>query len=174
VKDFSFIQEGDLKTISTPLDFLGINFYNRDYVCYSANEELLFGYPSSDLKRTAMDWEITPWALKDTVVRLRKEYTNIPVYITENGSAWNDELVDGSVHDYDRIDYLKRHLEVVSELNEMDMNVLGYYAWSLMDNYEWALGYTRRFGIVYVDYETQIRYPKDSFYYYQQIIKDHK
>ena len=98
-------------------------------------------------------------------------YTALPIYITENGSAWKDVPENGAVHDKDRTDYLLRHLKEVEKLNAGGLNIAGYYCWSLLDNFEWADGYSKRFGIVYVDYKTQKRTPKDSFYAYSDYIK---
>ncbi len=172
IKDFSFIQEGDLSIISEKCDFLGVNFYGHNYIQYNPNNPFLSEGADSDLKKTAMGWDVSPWALEDLIIRLRHEYTDIPIYITENGSAWDDQLIDGEINDIERIQYLEMHLKVVGRLNELGMNIKGYYAWSLIDNYEWAYGYTKRFGIVYVDYRTLERIPKNSYYYYQKIIKN--
>ncbi|WP_461205463.1 GH1 family beta-glucosidase [Clostridium sp. DL1XJH146] len=174
VSDFSFIEEGDLEIISSKIDFLGANFYTHTLVEYDPTNLLISRGVHTEHKKTGMDWDITPYALYDMVKRVRNDYTDIPIYITENGSAWDDKLDEGKVHDEDRINYLNDHLQIVSKLNDEGMNVVGYFAWSLMDNYEWAFGYVKRFGIVYVDYETQKRYPKDSYYRYQEIIKSRK
>ncbi len=97
---------------------------------------------------------------------MRAEYTDLPIYITENGAAFDDELVDGRVADQNRIDYVAQHLQAVSDLNEEGMNIQGYYLWSLLDNFEWSFGYDKRFGILYVDFETQERIWKDSAHWY--------
>ncbi|EOD00354.1 GH1 family beta-glucosidase [Caldisalinibacter kiritimatiensis] len=173
VKNFSFIKEGDLETISVKNDFLGINYYSSNVVEYSTDEELLFKFIEQDTKKTDMNWAITPSKLKDLIRRIREEYTNIPIYITENGAAFKDVVnEDGKVYDTDRIDYIKEHLKVISQLNEEGMNVAGYYLWSFMDNFEWAFGYSKRFGIVYVDYDSLKRIKKESFYEYSRIIKN--
>jgi beta-glucosidase len=105
------------------------------------------------------------------LVRLKKEYDVPPILITENGSAWEDEVVDGEVHDPDRIEYLDAHLGAISDAIAEGVDVRGYFAWSLMDNFEWAWGYDRRFGIVRVDYDTQLRTIKDSGRRYAAIAK---
>lgn len=172
-RDFTFIKEGDFDIIGEPCDFLGVNFYNRVAVEYSSYNELLFGYANSDYPKTLMGWDIDPEGFVKLIDRLRKEYTDLPVIITENGSAWEDVIApDGKIHDANRVDYMERHLESVSRMNEMGLNVAGYFAWSLMDNYEWARGYSRRFGIVYVDFETLERTPKDSYYRFKEIIAE--
>lgn len=173
VEDYDFIKDSDSETISVDIDFLGINYYTRSYVKYGSASSPVEGIPT-ELKRTTMGWEVYPDGLYDIIHRVRKEYTDIPIVISENGSAWKDNLIDGKVHDEDRIEYLNSHLGVVDKLNDEGMNIVGYFAWSFMDNFEWAFGYNQRFGIVYVDYETQKRYPKDSYYRYQEIIKNRK
>lgn len=173
VGSYDFIKDRDMKIVSAEIDFLGINYYTRSYIKYGTASSPIEGI-STDIKRTTMGWEVYPEGLYDTVKRVRNEYTEIPIVISENGSAWKDELIDGRVNDEDRIDYLNSHLEVVAKLNEEDMNITGYFAWSFMDNFEWAFGYNQRFGIVYVDYDSQKRYPKDSYFRYQEIIKNRK
>ncbi len=171
ITDWSFINPADFEIIKTPIDFLGINYYTWDYVCYDKNNPFYHRPDYKDLKKTTMGWDVTPFALKDLIIRLRNDYTDIPVYITENGSSWDDCLVNGEVNDLDRIKYLDSHLEVIDGLNRENMNIMGYFAWSLIDNFEWAHGYTKRFGLVYVDYQTLKRIPKKSYYHYQEIIR---
>lgn len=173
VKDFSFIKEGDLDIISIKNDFLGINYYSSNVVEYSTDKDLLFKFVDQDVKKTDMNWAITPLKFKDLIHRIRKEYTDVPIYVTENGAAFKDEVdKDGKVYDTDRIEYIKEHLKVISELNSEGMNIAGYYLWSFMDNFEWAHGYSKRFGIVYVDYNSLNRIKKESFYEYSRIIKN--
>jgi beta-glucosidase len=118
-----------------------------------------------------MGWEICPDEFIDLIQMVREKYTDLPIYITENGSAWTDILEDGHIHDKGRTDFLVRHLQAIAKMNEMSLNVAGYYCWSLLDNFEWGHGYGQRFGIVYVDFETQERIKKDSYYKYNEIIK---
>jgi beta-glucosidase len=170
--EFDFIKNGDLEKISIKNDFLGVNYYSRHLVKFSQNSRLNFEAAHGNFERTTMDWEIVPEALYDLILRLRKEYTRIPIYITENGAAFNDEISkDGKVHDRKRIDYIRDHLIKVAELNEKGADIRGYYVWSLIDNLEWAYGYAKRFGIIYVDYETQKRIFKDSALWYKNLIK---
>ena len=172
VHDFSFIHKGDLETISVDCDFFGINYYNRTLVEYCSTQPSLYTSAHSDYPKTAMGWDISPSEFKELIHRLRREYTDLPIYITENGAAFDDVLeADGSVHDEGRTDYVEKHITAVKELNEEGMNVAGYFLWSLFDNFEWAFGYEKRFGIVYVDFDTQKRYFKDSAKRYQQIVK---
>ncbi|MFP4697232.1 MAG: GH1 family beta-glucosidase [Eubacteriales bacterium] len=172
IRDFSFVRDGDLEIISNDMDFLGINYYTSKVVKYNLYNELLqFEEVEQDRRKTDMNWAITPEKFKDLVYRIRDEYTNLPIYITENGAAYNDELTsDNKVHDNKRLEYINDHLEVVSELNQEGMNINGYYLWSFMDNFEWSFGYSRRLGIVYIDYNTLKRIKKDSFYWYQNLI----
>ena len=173
VKDFSFIQEGDLELISIKNDFLGINYYSSNVVEYSSDAELNFKYIEQDTKKTAMNWAITPLGLRDLIHRLRKDYTDLPIHITENGAAFDDAIhEDGKIYDKDRIEYIEEHLKVISALNNEGMNVAGYYLWSFMDNFEWAFGYSKRFGIVYVDYNSLERIKKESFHEYSKIIRN--
>ncbi|MDG4658346.1 GH1 family beta-glucosidase [Ectobacillus antri] len=171
VHTYDFIQDGDLDIISTPTDFFGINFYNRALMEFSAASEFLFKPAYSDYPKSGMGWDISPNEFKELIHRLRKEYTHLPIYITENGAAFDDVLeADGQVHDKNRVDYVEKHLTAVAELNEEGMNIAGYYLWSLLDNFEWAFGYEKRFGIVYVDFQTQNRYLKDSAKRYAEVI----
>ncbi|MFT9599734.1 GH1 family beta-glucosidase [Mesobacillus sp.] len=173
VHSFDFIQEGDLEKISIVCDFFGINFYNRSLVKFNAASDFLYTSAYSDYPKTGMGWDISPVEFKDLIRRLRQEYTKLPIYITENGAAFDDQVSeDNSVHDPERQNYIEQHIKAVAELNEEDMNIAGYYQWSLLDNFEWAFGYEKRFGITYVDFETQERILKDSGYRYAEIIKE--
>ena len=128
----------------------------------------------SDYDKTGMGWDIAPNEFKDLIRRLRNEYTDLPIIITENGAAYDDVLENGEVHDDKRIDYVQKHLTAVSDLNDEGMNIAGYYLWSLMDNFEWSFGYEKRFGILYIDFDTQERVWKDSAKWYAGVIGDHK
>lgn len=171
ISDFSFIKEGDLETIGTEIDFLGINFYTRNVTRFDNKSYSLSTGAFSPLPKTDMEWDISPESLRK-VIEMVRGYTDIPIHISENGSAWKDVVENGKIHDVDRISYLESHLKEVEEMNKDGLDIQAYYAWSFMDNYEWAFGYSKRFGIVYVDYETQERIPKDSFYRYKEIIKN--
>ena len=174
VHTYDFIQAGDLATISTPCDFFGINFYSRNLVEFSAANDFLHKDAYSDYDKTGMGWDIAPSEFKDLIRRLRAEYTDLPIFITENGAAFDDQLVDGKIHDQNRIDYVAQHLQAVSDLNDEGMNIAGYYLWSLLDNFEWSFGYDKRFGIIYVDFDTQERIWKDSAHWYANVIQTHK
>ncbi len=169
ISNFDFIQSGDMELISINCDFLGINYYCSNTVRYEGGSVLLGSATHTDYDKTFMGWDITPQALREVVEWVR-ESTDLPIIITENGSCWDDKLEDGQVHDKGRVDYLNKHLQTIADMNKDGLNITGYYAWSFLDNYEWAFGYSKRFGIVYVDYETQERIPKDSYYRYKEII----
>jgi beta-glucosidase len=124
------------------------------------------------VERTDMDWEIYPQAFTSLLTDLNQRYSLPPIYITENGAAMKDKLINGEVNDIDRIDYYQKHLTAVDNAIEMGVNVKGYFAWSLMDNFEWAEGYLKRFGIVHVDYSTQTRTVKASGLAYKKLIAE--
>jgi len=167
-----FVKEGDLSKIAVPVDFLGVNYYHRELIKFSSDSEMGFTVVHGNFARTEMDWEIVPEALDDLIVRLRKEYTKIPVYITENGAAFNDKLLkNGEIRDNKRINYLSRHLLEIARLNRKNMDIRGYFLWSLMDNFEWQHGYSKRFGIIYVDYKSGERILKNSALWYRDLIK---
>ncbi|MFI6641026.1 GH1 family beta-glucosidase [Streptomyces sp. NPDC050504] len=173
------VRDGDLETISAPLDVLGVNFYRGTLFSGRTEDGALQderGRPVTraverDLPRTAMDWEITPTALTDLLLSLQKEY-GVPTVITENGAAFEDTVgADGEVHDADRTAYLADHIDAVAEARAQGADVRGYFAWSLLDNFEWSYGYAKRFGIVRVDYDTQLRTLKDSAKWYRDTIR---
>ena len=161
---------GDMDIISQPLDFLGVNFYTRMH--YQASPTSFYDELPHRAPMTDIGWEIYPDALRDLLLSLNEKYTLPPVYITENGAAMADVFENGEVNDTDRIDYYQQHLLAVSSAAEQGVNIKGYFAWSLMDNFEWAEGYLKRFGIVHVDYETQVRTVKASGKAYSQLIKN--
>lgn len=171
------IESGDMDIIAgSKLDFLGINYYTEETVKWDdSTPEHLISVPTN-LPKTAMDWDITPEGFLRLLQWTHKKTGDTPIYITENGSAWHDTVTlqqDGTkaVHDPQRIDYLEKHLDTCLRAIAEGIPVSGYYAWCNMDNFEWAYGYSRRFGIIYCDFKTQERIPKDSFYRYQEIIR---
>lgn len=168
------ILAGDMEAISTPLDFLGINYYTRQTVTLDpTNHPLPYKQINVEGKeRTAMGWEVHAPSLKDLILRITKDYNPSEIYITENGSAWDDKFENGKIVDTNRVNYLERHLDAVLEAKAAGAPVNGYFAWSLMDNFEWAFGYSKRFGIIHVDYTTQKRTPKASAYYYRDRIRE--
>ena len=168
------IHAGDMQSISAPLDFLGINFYTRQTVTLDGSAKPLPYRPVmvDGVERTAMGWEVHPESLTNIIMRVHRDYAPKEIYITENGSAWDDSVINDKVDDPHRVSYLERHLDAMLAAKAQGAPVNGYFAWSLMDNFEWAYGYSKRFGIVYVEYETQKRIPKSSAYYYRERIKN--
>ena len=185
----TWVRDGDLATISAPIDVLGVNYYHGDGASGLPHDDdpaRLLGsavtnparptgspypgggitFPRRGLPTTGIDWEVQPDALTRLLVRLRDDYAVPPTYITENGAAYDDVVTAGAVHDADRLAFLDAHLRALHDAIEQGVDVRGYFAWSLLDNFEWAYGYGQRFGIVHVDYDTQVRTPKDSALWY--------
>jgi beta-glucosidase len=180
----------DLRTIAAPLDFYGVNYYNPTRVAAPGSAlaqvsqaPAVEGVPflvvelEGDHPRTDFGWPVVPEGLRDVLVGLRREYGDAlpPVVVTENGCAYDDPPgPDGAIHDQRRIDYLASHLRAVGEAVAAGVDVRGYFTWSLMDNFEWAEGFTKRFGLVHVDYATQRRTPRDSYGWYRDVIAAHR
>lgn len=168
-----FIQPYDLQVINTPTDFLGINYYTRQILRakpgygYFEAEHLPPQGPVTD-----MGWEVHPESLYRLLKRLAAEYTTLPLYVTENGAAYPDALINGEVNDTARIEYLRAHFNAALQFIDEGGNLKGYYVWSLMDNFEWSFGYSKRFGIVYVDYETQQRTLKASATWFRHVVAE--
>ncbi|MFK4227500.1 GH1 family beta-glucosidase [Streptomyces sp. NPDC019890] len=179
VTDWSFVQDGDLEVISTPIDSLGINYYSPTVVGagssaapspWAGAEEHVRFLPAPG-PRTAMDWPVDAEGLYELLTRLRDELPGVPLVITENGAAYDDYAdPSGEVHDPERVDYLRAHLTAVHRAIADGADVRGYFLWSLLDNFEWAYGYSKRFGIVHVDFATQRRTVKDSARWYADVI----
>lgn len=166
------ITEEEQKLISQPLDFCGMNLYQGTSVSHDNQGKLLLGKLPVGHGKTGMGWPITPKAMYWAVRNFYETY-GLPVIITENGmSALDVVSLDGGVHDPGRIDYLKRYLTELERAIADGVDVTGYFIWSFLDNFEWEKGYDDRFGIVFVDYESQTRIPKDSFYWYRDLIKE--
>lgn len=171
--DMPEVQDDDLALMSRDTDFLGINYYTPTYV--KAGSESSWTDPSvaPDYERTAMDWLVEPRGLRDLLVRIHQDYQAPAIYVTENGAAFDDERpMDGRVRDPRRVAYFYGHLGACHDAIQEGVPLKGYFAWSLMDNFEWAEGYSKRFGIVYVDYSTQERTPKDSARWYSRVIEE--
>lgn len=165
------VAPGDMETIARAIDFLGVNYYSRSVVKHAQGAFLDYTTVRPAGEYTAMDWEVYPQGMTDLLLRLDKDYGSPVMYITENGCAYEDVLAaDGQVHDAKRVEYLRAHFQAAHRAIQQGVQLRGYFVWSLMDNFEWAYGYSRRFGIVYVDYETQRRIPKDSARYYASVI----
>ncbi len=177
------VKDGDLATIHQPLDFLGINYYAPVYLRAGDRDDLrrnehvlrqdtpgVVGYAPAELERTPMGWLVDPDSLHLLLLRLHADAPGLPLYITENGCAAEDYVdPDGNVNDVERIRYLHRHLDAASRAIKDGVNLVGYYVWSLLDNFEWGWGYQKRFGIVFVDFGTQRRTPKASARFYSDI-----
>ncbi|MFI7895866.1 GH1 family beta-glucosidase [Streptomyces sp. CACIS-1.16CA] len=170
------VQPGDLETIAAPLDWLGLNYYFRQIVTAdpdgTAPHARQVSVPGARL--THMDWEVHAEGLEQLLLRLTEEYGVQRIYVTENGSAYEDVVAaDGSVHDPERVRYLEEHLAACARAVAGGAPLAGYFAWSLMDNFEWAYGYDKRFGLVHVDYATQRRTVKSSGLRYAELIREH-
>ena len=164
-----FLRDGDLEAIAAPLDFLGVNNYFRFVVSAGADGPRIRHDPEA--QHTDMGWEVYPDGLHSLLVRVARDYEPAAIYVTENGAAFGDVRVhDGRVHDPERTAYLESYIAAVSRAIADGAPVKGYFVWSFLDNFEWAYGYSKRFGIVYVDYPTLERVPKDSFYWYRDWI----
>ena len=162
------MQPGDLKLIAQPLDWLGINYYNR--LLFDQQGQRIHSVPGSEY--TEMGWEVHGPGLRRLLVALQQRYPLPPLYIIENGAAFKDVLTsDEQVHDPRRINYLREHVTALHEAIHAGVDVRGYFVWSLLDNFEWAFGYSKRFGVIYVDYPTQHRVIKDSGYWYARVIE---
>jgi beta-glucosidase len=166
------IKPGDLELIHHPMDMLGINYYSDAYVATGTEPQLPspwvgcehVQFPDRDLPRTDMGWDITPDGLTDLLLRLHQDYPGMPLYITENGAAFT------GIEDVDRVRYLDSHLRSALAAIRQGVDLRGYFLWSLVDNFEWSEGYSKRFGIVHVDYDTQVRTPKTSAHWYSRVI----
>ncbi|HWG61641.1 MAG TPA: GH1 family beta-glucosidase [Streptosporangiaceae bacterium] len=176
---------GDMETISQPIDFLGVNYYSPVYLRAGNPDDLrqheqaprcglpgVVEYRPSDLERTPMGWLVDPEGLYELLMRLSKQAPGLPLYVTENGCAAED-YVDprGQVNDVERVSYLHQHLEAAGRAIKDGANLAGYFLWSLLDNFEWGWGYQKRFGIVFVDFETQRRIPKSSARFYSEVVQ---
>lgn len=173
-----WLRDGDEQSIAAPIDLLGVNYYSPTVVAarpgepanptYPGTENIAFLPPRGSV--TAMGWPIDPDALTEILVRLGTDYPGVQLWITENGAAFDDEKSGGNVADDDRIEYLEGHVRAVHAAVQRGVDVGGYLVWSLMDNFEWAEGYGKRFGIVHVDYNTLARTPKASAQWYRDVI----
>jgi beta-glucosidase len=167
--------DDDLRTIATPLDFVGVNNYTRSVVRADPDggRPIFVRNPSS--KYTDMDWEVAPEGLHDLLVRLSADYEPKAIYVTENGAAYSDVREhDGRIRDTERQAYLDAYIGAVGRARSAGVPVQGYFVWSLLDNFEWAWGYWKRFGLVYVDYPTLERIPKESFHWYRELIAEQR
>ncbi|GAB7126648.1 GH1 family beta-glucosidase [Silvimonas sp. JCM 19000] len=165
------VEPGDFDIIGQKIDFLGVNYYFRAW-CSTQNPPI---EPPRALGITDMGWEIYPKGLTDLLVRINREYPNLPpILITENGMANPDRVEDGAVHDPQRSQFLQQHLSALKDAMDQGVDVRGYFEWSLLDNFEWDSGLSKRFGIVHVDYDTQKRTLKDSAHWYREFVSQQK
>jgi beta-glucosidase len=182
VSDLAHIRDGDLEVISRPIDAIGVNYYRRHHARFSPGASAVPpfstwpGSPDVDLvdpgvPTTASGWAIEPDGLVETLVRLSTDYDPPPIYVHENGAAFDDHPDDrGEVHDDDRIHFLRDHFRAAHDALARGVDLRGYFVWSLLDNFEWAEGYSKRFGLVWVDYQTQRRIPKSSAQWFARVI----
>jgi beta-glucosidase len=165
------IHDGDLETIAAPIDFLGVNNYTSPLVAADTDGGRSRIVHRGDVDLTDMGWEVVPDGLRDLLLRLARDYAPKAIYVTENGAAYPDVRGhDGSVSDPERQAYFEGYIGAAAEACASGVPLKGYFAWSLLDNFEWAWGYWKRFGLVYVDYATLERVPKGSFYWYRDLI----
>ncbi|MGW4662983.1 GH1 family beta-glucosidase [Streptosporangium sandarakinum] len=174
------IRDGDLETVNQPLDLLGVNYYNPCVVSAEPGEPANPAYPGTEgirfgdayAPKTAMGWPIVPTGLTRLLVRLSRDYPQVGLLVTENGAAFEDTVSGEHVHDADRIAFLEGHLRAAHTAVDAGADLRGYLVWSLLDNFEWAEGYGKRFGIVHIDFDTQRRLPKDSALWYRDVIRN--
>jgi beta-glucosidase len=167
------IEAGDLKLVSPPIDFFGHNSYTRAVVKDDPASMVMGAtqIPQEDTPKTEMGWEVYPNHLYDALTRITREYNAPDIYITENGAAYADEVVNGAVNDPQRVDYLRTHLTAAHRAIQDGAQLRGYFCWSLLDNFEWSYGYSKRFGIVYIDYATQRRIVKASGRFFSEVAR---
>lgn len=165
--DAPHVDKDDMSTIAQPLDYLGVNYYTRNF----SSTGNPWDVNSTGNEVTDMGWEVYPQGLTELLCRLHQDYPVKRLRVTENGAAFKDEMVRGEVNDERREAYLREHIQATRDAQQKGVPVDAYFAWSLMDNFEWASGYEKRFGLVHVDYETQKRTLKRSARWYQQFLK---
>jgi beta-glucosidase len=172
VGPLDFIRRDDLAEIAAPIDFLGINFYQPAVVQAADVPPVGVEEVPTEGRQTAMGWRVEPETFTTLLLRLKRDYGDIPLVITENGASFDDPPLDGHavVEDPDRVSYLREHIAAVERAVAAGVDVRGYYVWSLFDNFEWEHGYASRFGIVHVDFPTQRRTPKRSALWYRDLI----
>ena len=160
----------DLKLISQKIDWLGVNYYTRSIIEKDPNEKnVKLKIVKGNLPKTDMGWEIFPEGLSLLIKSLVKNYTkDLPLHITENGMANNDLLNDGKIDDYERINFYAKHIQEIYNLLTYGLPIKSYFAWSLLDNFEWSYGYNKRFGLVHVNFENQNRTPKASWFEFKK------
>ena len=169
------VRDGDEAIIAAPIDFLGVNHYQQVVVSHDDGEPRLQArVVPAEPTTTSLRWSVKPESLRNVLVRVSREYPPLPLYVTENGASF-DDYVDhsGQVIDSERIDYLRGYFQAAAAAIREGVDLQGYFVWSLMDNFEWAEGYSKRFGLIYVDYHTLRRTPKASAGWYRDLIARH-
>lgn len=170
--EIPWVRDSDMEIISTPIDFIGLNYYTRQIV-KSGNGFFGAEILEPEGECTDMDWEVYPKGLYDILVKIKQDYGNMDIYITENGAAYTDGPDKyKKINDHERIEYLKEHIKSAYKAIKDGISLRGYYVWSFLDNFEWAYGYSKRFGIIYVNFHTQERIIKDSGKWYKQVIEN--
>ena len=175
-----YCNKNDLETIFQKNDYIGLNHYQHTRVKSDPNYLLTargaFGnetpFNLEDVELTLMNWEVVPDAYYNQIMELKNNYGNPIIYLTENGCAYPDKIENGKINDYKRIEFYKKYLSAVKKSIDDGADVRGYMTWTLMDNFEWALGFEKRFGLIHVDFNTLKRTPKDSYYFYRDLIKN--
>ncbi len=175
-----YFQENDMKIINQKNDYIGLNHYQHTRVKSDKNYLLTargaFGnetpFNLDNVELTLMNWEVVPEAYYNQIMELKNDYNNPVIYLTENGCAYPDKIKDGKINDYKRIEFYKKYLSAVKKSIDDGADVRGYMTWTLMDNFEWALGFEKRFGLIHVDFDTLKRTPKDSYFFYRDLIKN--
>ncbi|MDR1386532.1 MAG: beta-glucosidase [Propionibacteriaceae bacterium] len=170
------IRPGDLETIAAPTDFLGLNHYHRSYVHHDDTAPYLaLRETPAEPADTSCGWSVVPDSLEAVLIRVARDYSAAPILVTESGASFDDYVdPDAAVVDQERVDYLRGYLDAAGRALRAGVDLRGYYAWSFLDNYEWALGYSKRFGLVHVDYASQRRIPKLSAHWYRREITQHR
>ncbi|VAW00381.1 beta-glucosidase [hydrothermal vent metagenome] len=169
------IRRGDLQAISSETDFVGLNHYHRLIVSADPGDRHLGArWTHAEPTTTTMGWSFAPQAFENVLRRIPAEFTNLPIYITESGGSFNDHVApNGKVEDPERVRYLTGYLNAAAKAIESGVDIAGYFVWSLLDNFEWGEGYSKRFGLIYIDYATQERTPKSSAVWYRLLIERH-
>ncbi len=170
------VQAGDLDIISEKMDFLGINYYSESALAYNENSPKESQRVNSYYPKTEMDWDVVPAGLYRLLKWVDEKYSPPEMYITENGCALPDTLEPDqkNCHDPNRISFLKAHFKMCKKLIADGIKLKGYFHWSITDNFEWAYGFSKRFGLIYCDYKSLKRIPKDSYYFYREVIAGHE
>ncbi|MBX3098273.1 MAG: beta-glucosidase [Salinibacterium sp.] len=169
------VLDGDLVIIGAPTDFAGVNHYQRVIASHAPDQQIQVTERPAEPATTSFGWSVVPESLTAVLTRVAREFTSLPLYVTENGASYDDYVdPNGDVVDTERVAYLRGYLGAAADAIDAGVDLRGYYAWSFLDNFEWAEGYSKRFGLVWVDYGTQERIPKLSAHWYRRLITEHQ